>query len=96
MESLDNEVTDCFLRDVPLDHQLLVQLVSGRNPRESLNVDIRKPNPNYEIVDSFSSNGLSDTIFDLHAKHFRRMIDGARRLQPAESGFATQSHAPLS
>lgn len=27
-------------------------------------------------------NGLSDAIFDLHAKHFRRMIDGARRLQP--------------
>ena len=27
-------------------------------------------------------NGLPDTIFDLHAKHFRRMIDGARRLQP--------------
>ncbi|OKP14626.1 hypothetical protein PENSUB_12534 [Penicillium subrubescens] len=27
-------------------------------------------------------NGLPDTIFDLHAKHFRRMVDGARRLQP--------------
>ena len=27
-------------------------------------------------------NGLSDAIFDLHAKHFRRMVDGARRLQP--------------
>ncbi|KAJ5976604.1 hypothetical protein N7481_010311 [Penicillium waksmanii] len=27
-------------------------------------------------------NGLSDAVFDLHAKHFRRMVDGARRLQP--------------
>lgn len=27
-------------------------------------------------------NGLPDTIFDLHAKHFRRMVDGVRRLQP--------------
>jgi hypothetical protein len=27
-------------------------------------------------------NGLPDTIFDIHAKHFRRMVDGARRLQP--------------
>jgi hypothetical protein len=27
-------------------------------------------------------NGLPDTIFDLHAKHFRRMVDRARRLQP--------------
>ena len=27
-------------------------------------------------------NNLPDAVFDLHAKHFRRMIDGARRLQP--------------
>ncbi len=27
-------------------------------------------------------NGLPDTIFNLHAKHFRRIVDGARQLQP--------------
>jgi integrase len=28
-------------------------------------------------------NQLPDSLFDSHAKHFRRMIDGARRLQPS-------------
>jgi hypothetical protein len=27
-------------------------------------------------------NNFPDAVFDLYAKHFRRMIDGARRLQP--------------
>ena len=30
----------------------------------------------------YIDNNLDDTTFDLHGKHFRRMIDGARRLQP--------------
>lgn len=37
-------------------------------------------------------NGLSDEIFDLHAKHFRRMIDGARRLQPPRQKTGSQSN----